>query len=475
MSARFLELVRKCYLKLTNTETAMSSRIFFPDYCLQLVRQRYPKLIVLEELTMGSLGTLLAKGYIGLLPGLKSPKEMFGEHNCRDVFRDNEGRGVTFVTPFTKEEWEALHSRVSVETEGKSKFFPDNLQIAVNRMVQIATNLAIVSNRSVTLHLPERHEFPVLDEPGHIHLVLNASPPGDTTTQSIGMLGDIALAQGSYVLGCAGPTKGRGVAVPFEKDFTIAQIVGSVGQTVYLFLPTNDDCLSTYANEYENPFRVAVQYAWKAMLENIPAAEQLEVVLDDERWLKVHSSIPKVMLENSMAEVARHQGEIEQLQKRLANAFTMVRLHQSIVESIEVRAKNFDPKKDLELIKGSKYIERATYTTDEQVHYYSKPVIVADDAGALRDLGSFVVRIARREVSIWATRTTHPKLVPHPHINIDGAICFGNVTSEVARLCGEFRNAEAAVLIFQWLFEGYDRALTHHKIEEWPLAKKGQA
>lgn len=422
-----------------------------------------------SEPSVGFLYTLPVTGYLATIPDGFNPADFFGEKNCLESFTTKDGQSARIVLPLPPSTNIDLDSLITIETHSDSLFAKPMFKSAIDQMKHFLSAIVLGFNIPVTLHLSKHHAFEPYypDDERRVHIVLNSRVPGDATWQSISVLDNLDLARGPRAMRCAGPTHGRGEMVMLDDEFCIGQIVGS---TIYLFIPDNKTVIGLYSHEHDNPFRIALAKAWDQYLIYLVTEEAAPVEIESgDSFAKETLNFGELMLMTEKAAALATTERIERLKAELSDEYTHLRLATMTIEAITATTKTRDVEAEWRSIMTCPYIDSVTKESAHALHYHSKPVIMEDDTGNLHDVGSFTIRIKGASIAIWSTRITHPERIPHPHINADNIICFGNVTSEITKLCGEFRTIEAVLLCFRWLFEGYEPGLTLHKLEEWPI------
>ena len=420
------------------------------------------------EPTIGYCRHMPILGYKAeLKPGIDAVPQ-FGKGNCYSGFIVDDSAAIAFVMPMAMAENLELRGGVNIEINPESNFADPNLTHAVEQMREFIIRIALATGKKVTLHITKKITFEPYNDPDHIHIVLNSRVPGETSTQQIAVLGNVSLVrETSYNVSCAGPTKGRGRKVAFDGDFCIGQTVDT---TLYLFIPDHTDSLPPYSHEYDNPFRIALAAVWLDYQTYKDTGEAISHIVDAESFSTgKQSDLAEMLRLASDIQIEKLQDMAAKLQQDLVEAYSRLRVELLMRPVVPTPKTVEELRAEWERIESCPYIESVTQNDKGTRDYYSAPVILVDDNGAEHDVGSFVVRLSAAHIHIWSTRITHPNRIAHPHISADNTICFGNVTSEIAKLCGEFRQIDAILLCFRWLFEGYEPSLTLHKLEEWPV------
>jgi hypothetical protein len=424
---------------------------------------------VATEETLGQCYTIPVWGYLAVVSPNVDVRQLFGTRSCYDSFTTEEKIAALFVAPLTSDEREGLSTQIHLELGPTSEFSKDSAVAALTQMMKFLEPIALSQDCMVTLHVTNEAAFEPLYD-GDLHIVLSSRPPGQTSDQRIIVLDDILLSSKPGGEKCPGPTKGRGFAIDFDGDFTIGQIVAS---NLYLFLPTGKESRASFAHKHDNPFRVALACVWQEYL-----ALQKEIIIPEVQITSYevfaeHSAnhtIEALVYENQQEEIRNLQQLADRLRRELTLVHSQLQIQLAVAKALKKEPMTIDLLPFWEQLQNHPSIERITVSDDATLHYHTTPVYIEDENGALRDVGSFVIRVSDFDVHIWSTRITHPKGISHPHIaSNENSICFGNVSSEIAKLCAESRDAEAVLLCLRWLTEGYEPTLTYHMIEEWPL------
>lgn len=420
-----------------------------------------------KETTIGICRTIATLGYRAELKPGNKPAEVFQAENCYGSFTTVDGSAALFVVPYTLAENLAVLSDVNIIIDTESKFHQPDERAAIEQMRYFITAITLITGFKVTLHITNEFTFEPYDEPGHVHIVLNSRLPGDVSTQRISTLGPINLVQGSsHVVRCAGPTTGRGQIVMFDEEFCIGQTMGT---TLYLFIPANTDARPLYAHEHDNPFRIALAKIWEQYETTSVVTPEIKPTTK-ESFTQQQNKFAELLKRGNESEAKKITEMIEDLGTNLADLYTRLRIVTAMPNTLGDRFTQIEIDTAWDKLSQCPFIASITEDENGTPHFHSIPLVLEGDSGAWYDVGSFTARMKGSELHLWSTRITHPERIAHPHIGSGNTICYGNVTSEMARLTGEYRYADAILLCFRWLFEGYEPTLTSHKLEEWPQA-----
>ena len=427
---------------------------------------------IATEETLGECYSIPVWGYLMEMRHGVDVRELFGIRNCYDSFLNEDKTAALFVAPLSKAEFEVFTSQVKVEVSATAEFAVDNIARSLLQVVEFLKPIALSQNCEVTLHINTENAFEPYDDE-NLHVVLSSSPPGRTENQRLIMLDTVMVSTKSGGAKCPGPAEGRGHAVLFDEEFTIGQIVGS---TLYLFLPTGKEWPAEYAHRRDNPFLIALSTVWQdyLLLQREPLEPEVEVTsYEDFAAYAFKETFAALLNEAQQQALKQLQQRAESLRHELALVYSQMKIAVTVLEALEQEPTHLDLPPLWEQLSTHPSIERITVLNETTFHYHTTPVHIEDEAGRLRDVGSFTIEVGDFNVYIWSNRITHPKRISHPHItSTQNSICFGNISSEVAKLCAENRKVEVALLCLRWLTEGYEPTLTYHRVEEWPLIPK---
>jgi hypothetical protein len=407
------------------------------------------------------------------LDSAAKPTEVFGFGNCHDTFNvEFSGEAALYVTPLSKEERRTLRTRTTHKIHADiNKEYITIYSDCIAQFIRSLEPIAISEDKPIVLHIYGSHACDPFDDDGALHIVFGSSPSGSMSTQENSVILDGHMfGRANEPIVCPGRTEGRGFVAEYG-DFTIGQWVDS---TYYLFLPSIENHYQFYLLGEENPFQKSLAYLWEAVLYEGHGDDTDDTyAICTEADFVSHLTTPDIrdgLLEAYADEMTILQERAALLQKQLADVLAIMRVRKTTIAGLEhLAVDEYDSAALWKRLCDHPLLDKVMLHGDV-FHYYTKPVHIEDDDGRLRDIGSFVLRQNDFRVHIWAERTTHPERLAHPHIdNLNNSVCFGNIATELARLHGECKPAEAVLLCLDWLVEGYDPGLTYHKVEEWPL------
>ncbi|MEY4744530.1 MAG: hypothetical protein RL272_475 [Candidatus Parcubacteria bacterium] len=336
--------------------------------------------------------------------------------------------------------------------------------IALGEYRKALASLAKLSGLAIHFHADGsgiRTPFPV--EPGVVHVITNACPPGHTTARYVPLaFGMKVHADGLSVL-ANGPTKGRGFVCKDELGEPLVQIVGT---TWYLLLPTLSDYnFQTSALIFSRLMALAWKGARDAAKADGPKrATRRSFVETVATWTDDLPELIRADVKNIDAKIQDAQRDLADLTRRKKESLAILEAFDRSSFARETKARSA---KDFLAIKADPCVAAVAFF-DDGFHVDTRPLEIAH-RGNRYALGAFTIRVAKRgTVSVWSEASTHKDGVPHPHIAKDGGPCFGNASDAIARAAGEQRYADAVRYVLRWLTEGYTHALAAVKLEEWP-------
>lgn len=301
-----------------------------------------------------------------------------------------------------------------------------------------------------------------------MHIVLGASPYGDTHIVDVQTLCGLQLHKDRHWYHVNGPTLGRGTVIADEDGVDNLQIVGNV---VYLFAPRIDHKTEWIFTEGGGDL-----FAKQVRLASAALAKGVEPPV--ERIIETAEEFDTVSRTRLTAELKVCETRLQKADEDAVNALTLYRAaldekraYLYLRESVKARTTEVQERlaEAFKHIRDMPLTHRIVTVGDDAIHVETKRVI--GRVGDKRyDYGTFAARWSPGgKVSIWPLVTTHPKGVPHPHIGIAGNVCFGNVGPVIERAFQEeMRPDEGFELLFDWFVDGYDENLAEHKADEWP-------
>lgn len=366
-----------------------------------------------------------------------------------------------------------LHEIVTTVEEG-SHFTRQEYTDVIVAMEEELEELSRMTGKSFRLQLHRDGQVRYPSDDDVIDVVIGAASPGPEAAETAAFIDDIALRPDCRMVKYAVSEAGYGANVTDHNGKRVAQVVGS---TFYLFLPLYTDTIGLFAGRGTNLFRTVLCHAWNAYVDR--EKDRLRVdhrsldTVDD--YQVVRSLADNAYQLELKEQIARTDREIASLSSRLVRLQLSRRdlMMRSSNSSLTIGAQEMAL--EYQAIIEHPLVERLENNGDDTIWVHTKPVIVTGKDSVKRDLGSFIISVDVTSVSVWSKRLTHQQRIPHPHINVEGTACYGNITHEINRALGENRRMDAALLVLSWLEEGYDETLADRKIEEWPEAGSSEA
>ncbi len=312
----------------------------------------------------------------------------------------------------------------------------------------------------------ERNSFP--NVPGCYRIFTNSSPAGEASFTFGTTIFGMPLDKDGFPVKVTKPTPGRGLSMEDQEEQPCVQVLGN---TIYFLVPT----VGNYRGEISRIiFKKLFIAGWDGI--RLLAKEKKTKPLSKracagiaKRWV---DGYPNGVEE----EMALLDDKIARVTKELAGYLRNKQEFASILALLNTPGYARRAKKRLvrefDKLMANPDFERVS-VVDEGLHLATKRII-PEHNGRGFDLGRFVIRIGRNgRVSVWSEEPTHPRRIPHPHIDADSGPCFGNATEAIIKAAAEERYADAASMTLRWLRDGYSPELAAVKIEEWPVVKEG--
>lgn len=358
---------------------------------------------------------------------------------------------------------------LSTDLDDKGDPFLERHPLVVKAIGEMVSHFMECTGLSVHVHVTNDvvYEPPpkTLDE--DIHIVVGASPRGETNIVEVQTLCGIQLHAEHRCYYINGPTLGRGCVIADEDGVDNLQIVGNV---IYLFTPRiNAETEHIFIGNSTGLFAKQLCLASAALAKGYepPVARIIETVDEFGELSGTRLAVELEACNTKIADAAASAADAlgtyrEALREKRAYTHILRGLQSESTEIRERLASAF-----LELRKMP-LTHRIITTGDDAIHVETKRII--GRVGDKRyDYGSFIIRWSPGgKISIWPLVTTHPEGVPHPHIGLAGNICFGNVGPVIEQSFQEMQPREGFETLFDWLVDGYDENLAEHKASEWP-------
>jgi hypothetical protein len=285
------------------------------------------------------------------------------------------------------------------------------------------------------------------------------APPGEVSDRQSATAFGFQLIQSGQKMPCLSPAAGRGEVL----DGGDGPAIQAIGSDHFLLFPL---VISWNEKTGAKILHKALEAIWKRRTKRTAAIKPLSAPAVAQKLEEWHGSLLKdlrTQLQGVEDKIVTLQDELTAatvVRQRLADLIGAVdrdSRRQEIVAGLEGQVRAI---RRLPGVTGVSFVDSGLHVTTKE--------IVIEHAGKRHPVGAMTVRFGQRHtVSIWPERSPHPSGIPHPHVPRDGTPCFGNATSAIATLIGDFRLVEAAKLIVDWLEHGYAHDLAFNKITEW--------
>lgn len=302
-----------------------------------------------------------------------------------------------------------------------------------------------------------------------IHVVIDASPPGDASKLKQENMCGLELADNHRVISHAGPASGRGILVKDEDGETVAQIIDD---SFYLFVPLFPPCYRTLMDASgAGLFKKVLRLAWNAYVEwsGKQVAPEEVPIGNAEEYGKFLDGCFEDRLTADRNLVAETNKEIEELETKIRSLLNDKRLILMLVQQYTVLRAGVDRsqwKKDWEYLHTLSGVKNVSIV-DGGIHVKTDMLTTIHEGVKYR-LGSFIIRYSYDGIFVWSHKSVHSRGRAHPHISEVGTVCFGNIGIAIRSAVAEARISDAVGLVLRWLIEGYDPELADTRIEEWP-------
>lgn len=362
--------------------------------------------------------------------------------------------------------------QLTIDLDDDGKPFLARHPLITKRIGEVMKHFMECTGLTAHLHVTKRtvYEPPPETRTANVdvHIVLGASPHGDTHIVDAQALCGLQLHKDHHWYRINGPTPGRGTVIADEYDVDNLQIVDDV---VHLFTPRIDHKTEwIFTGGGGDLFNKQMKLASMALAKGVdPPVERVVETAED------FDELGRTRL---TAELKVCEHRLTRADEDAAHALTLYRAaldekraYRHLRESIEASATKIQERliAAFARICDMPLTHRIITTGDDAIHVETKRII--GRVGDKRyDYGSFVIRWSPDgKVSIWPLVTTHPKGVPHPHIGIAGNVCYGNVGPAINKaFLEEMHPDDGFETLFDWLVDGYDENLAEHKASEWP-------
>ena len=326
---------------------------------------------------------------------------------------------------------------------------------------------SVIGRKIVFHHGGDHTKQPLPFDPQVLHVYSNARPLGESWGKKTSKLFGHAVTVPETELTYTSQCKGRGTVAD---DGSGNPVVQAVGNNLFFLFP-----LLGWYNDKTSLliFTSAFVVGWNAHLEELKKMRRRTSSCSKEtyadavgKWIDDNPAFWDKKIREVDLIIQRLQNELADCHKARRQYISFIESHRSLKSNVEGRARIARDYRSMRTRPDVVGIE----VVDEGIHLRTAPIVIAS-GGKDYDVGRFTVRLAvNGAVSVWSDAPTHPKGVPHPHVDEDGVVCLGSATEPVAKLAAEYRFGDAFDLLLKWLAVGYAPELARHKIEEWPLA-----
>lgn len=347
----------------------------------------------------------------------------------------------------------------------------------IAHVTSVAEILSCLSGLEVQLSIPDVSRTPPLSgvrlngscyPHARIHVVLGASPTGETITYEGARACGVPFYDDGRLVSFPGATRGRGRRVYDQEDCCIGQIVGD---SIFLFAPAHVEEIAKVFTTRGELFKKMLACAWNAQLET-PKKDLPELPITDKKQFKavlqiVDDTVPGLFARR-LAKVDARLHELQQTYAGLVAERHRLRVMQVRLQAEPHYGAQKERVKAWDVLRRIPEYESFTWREDA-LQIRTRP-IVAEHEGKRYLLGTYGARIETEgRVSLWCETSFHPKGHAHPHISKEHVVCFGNIDFELREAAAEGRFADAGLLLVEWFRRGYEPHLADFKIEEWPL------
>lgn len=183
-------------------------------------------------------------------------------------------------------------------------------------------------------------------------------------------------------------------------------------------------------------------------------------------------------MDDTQERIRRHEKELLKLRREL------IVLQRQIATPLlfSSMALTFDEAKRNELLeqihrlKEHYLVERLEIVSGVGIHLSTRELVITHESVQYR-IGTFAALFHYDgNLDVWPIVTHHPDGVPHPHIERETGMCFGNVSNIINRALAEFRFGDAIEFFLLSLDEGYAHEnVVFHPVTEWPVVTSVEA
>lgn len=342
-----------------------------------------------------------------------------------------------------------------------------------NDVYDTLTNLSAACGASFTLASPDSSYSPQWSAGTHLHLVIDAAPPGDSKRNTGEKICGVLVAPGQKVkYAMHGPAKGYTSIVAKDGD---GRAVGQiVGDTLYHFMPIAPEFETAFVEAGSGLFKKMLRLIWNAMREK-PQLQDFSPISDARSYvgaLDAHSGSLMTLLKEGVAGFKHEIADYEEKIRQLTSDWRATQL--AYDQAAHLHGRRDRTQQAREWRRAQKHQDiRSWAIVEESVQVETCSIVSAPYESKRYRYGRLIIRLGPRgDVYIWSTNPRGPHGLVHPHIGASGNPCLGNIGPAIREAILESRLLDAINLILRWVREGYDPTLAENKIEQWPTFRR---
>ena len=325
---------------------------------------------------------------------------------------------------------------------------------------------ALTGGCKFVLHATDKLIYdPYPDEPDVYHVFSNAGPTGEMSTRSMGKVFGKWLGDPEMRYLCPEAVPGRGHVILDEA--LKEPVIQIVGNNIYLLFPCFDIFSSITAQIFDEAMAKAwnfINYERESKTDQIKSASREEFAKATLEWSGALFGGLNLHIKEIMDRIEKLRTDLNTELGNLA-MFNSAKVH---MEKTEEERKNVDYGLVYDQLISDPRIE-SVKIIEQGISLTTKPIL-AEFEDKTYKFGIFGIRLScKGRLSVWCEKSEHPKNIPHPHFQADGAVCFGNTTRAIEQAAAEMRIADTVNHVLDWLTYGYAPEYALNKIEEWPV------
>ena len=442
--------------------------VFIPVAHLTYFDQTYKLIKLVGDNPEEAVVTVSVEGFhiAGVMSFVESaPSTMFPETEIHSVIPWGELAAVTILM-------RSLYGDNGPAVDSLSELQTHMSDRILGQLVSHLQLIGQLSGKNIELIISNRRIVAPSGTKQNLRVVLGSPPPGYSTTHEVETLFEIPISDKGYTIAIPTPSVDVGIIVKSSLGESVAQIVEN---TIYLLLSVHPSSFEPLSDDGGGIFKKTLMLAWNMYSEQRMETSDTSLHIESAQGFAACTLNIKVEQEIIAAEIKYADDEIEKAQGYLRRTMTKKRTLLTRLKTFHEQMSQVDYEQGWAKLTSSPYFDFATKTSDERIHYFTKPLTIKDAGGTDRFLGRFGIRLQGDDrVTVWSLDYPHYSGIPHPHINKFGDVCLGNVTESLWQLLLDYKEAEAAVLVMRLLAEGYEASLTEHPIEQWPTIETYQ-